>query len=79
MIVHPGVGSPSERFTPSPVSGSMDIDLDRWDEIPSRGATVTVRLGGTEMTVTVKYRRRYPERGFARVWFTDGSSKCSSP
>lgn len=65
------IGSRTSRFVPAPLNGSLDVDLRVWDEIPRRGQVVTIRQGDIEGTVRVKYRRRYPDRGYGRVWFTD--------
>jgi hypothetical protein len=63
--------SPTQRFVPAPLDGYIDVDLAQWDDIPRRGQVVTIRQGSIDGTARVKYRRRYPERGYARVWFVD--------
>lgn len=64
-------------FAPAPrLDGWVDFDLERWPELPKVGEHVTLSYGSSgTLSLTVKYRRRYPDRDLARLWFADGKTE----
>jgi hypothetical protein len=71
ITIEPAVGI--HPFKPVPIDVVIDVDLGMWDQLPRRGEVVTFRSHDLTADVRVKYRRRYPARGIARVWFTDAT------
>lgn len=68
--IQKGLGEPTQRFDPVQRSGYVDFTLDSWDAMPRRGEAITVSFSpGQTLSMRVKYRRRYPDREIARMWF----------